>query len=271
MSIQERIKQARTEKGLTLQELGDIVGVTPQSVAQWEKYAIPRPQKIKSLADALGVSPEWLQFGTVINQNSTIGTQNNVSGDQNTNNFFGEETTEKEDKAILGDDEAKFQTGTPIFGIDNAVEYALNPKKGERLKENIQRVETFIPHSDMTFGVKIADAILIGIAPAPIIQNDILIIEPRIPPRNQDLVLVCLDYQQPMQRGMFARLFVDLRGEITIKYSEQAAESLPPNALICGVVVSIERPTLPADLVSSRIDVEWDILNTLNRNSENVS
>ncbi|MDO4433808.1 MAG: helix-turn-helix domain-containing protein [Alysiella sp.] len=74
MNIHERIKQARIQKGLTLQDIGDKLGVTAQSVRQWEIDGMPRPQKIELLADILDVNPSWLQFGheNQPNQNNEI-------------------------------------------------------------------------------------------------------------------------------------------------------------------------------------------------------
>lgn len=208
------------------------------------------------------------------NQNNGNAPQNNVVGqlsigNQNTNNFFSEETSTEEAKAILGDKEAVFLTAMPELSIDDGVEYALNPaEKGAQIRASMQRSETFIPNSDMTFRIKIAEPILSGISPTPIVQNDILVIEPRIPPRNQDLVLVCLDYQQPMQRGMIARLTIGTNRSLFIKHSDEPAEPLPENALICGVVSDIQRHMLPPDLVAARIDTKWNILDTLQSSND---
>lgn len=213
----------------------------------------------------------YLDTPTQINEaNNTVfhGTQNNIqSGHQTnyTNNFLSDITPEQA-QVRLNEQDAAFLTDMPILGIDDGVEFALNPaEKGLKLKDKTQRAATFIPHSDRTFAVKMADNMLSDITPSPILQNDILIVEPLIAPRDKDLVLVCLDYQTPRQRGIFARLQMDLIGNFSIKHSEQPFERLPENALICGVVVEIKRRLLPNDLVLSRIDVNWDILNTLQR------
>lgn len=192
------------------------------------------------------------------------GNQTNIAGDQNTNNFFNSETTEKEAKAILGDKKAQFLSAMPLLDIDDGVAYAINPEhKKEQITNNSQRLVSFIPSSDRTFAVKIAAPVLRGVTDTPLIQNDILIIEPLIPPRNQDVVLICLNYQQPNQRGIIARLSMDLHDNVMIKYSEADAEPLPANALICGVVVEVKRQLLPSDSALSRVDAAWDILNTL--------
>ncbi|MDO5686465.1 MAG: helix-turn-helix domain-containing protein [Neisseria sp.] len=65
-TIHQRIKQARTAKGMTLEQVGAAVGVSTQAAQQWEKEenaTAPRAGRLREIAKALGVSPEWLQFG----------------------------------------------------------------------------------------------------------------------------------------------------------------------------------------------------------------
>lgn len=66
-TIHARIKQARNEKGLTLAQLGEAVGVSAQAAQQWEDEengTVPRSKRLDHIAAALGVSAAWLQFGT---------------------------------------------------------------------------------------------------------------------------------------------------------------------------------------------------------------
>ena len=62
MSIGERIKAIRLEKGLTLEEVGNRVGVGKSTVRKWETGDIAnmRRDKIALLANALNVSPTYL-------------------------------------------------------------------------------------------------------------------------------------------------------------------------------------------------------------------
>ena len=55
----EKIKQLRLDRGLTLEEVGKLVGVGKSTVRKWETGAIAnmRRDKIAKLADALGVNP----------------------------------------------------------------------------------------------------------------------------------------------------------------------------------------------------------------------
>jgi repressor LexA len=58
----KRIKDLRLEKGLTLEQVGKIVGVGRSTVRKWETGMIAnmKRDKIASLSKALGVSPSYL-------------------------------------------------------------------------------------------------------------------------------------------------------------------------------------------------------------------
>lgn len=62
LSIAEKISTLRAQRGLTLEEVGAIVGVGKSTVRKWEKGLIKnmRRDKIALLAKALGVTPAYL-------------------------------------------------------------------------------------------------------------------------------------------------------------------------------------------------------------------
>lgn len=66
MDIGDKIKQLREEKGMTLEELGNKVGVGKSTVRKWETGMIEnmRRDKIKKVADALNVTPDYLMGWT---------------------------------------------------------------------------------------------------------------------------------------------------------------------------------------------------------------
>ena len=59
MLVKDLIRQRRLAKGLTMKELGKLVGVNGSTVSRWESgdLATMKQTKIKKLADALGLSP----------------------------------------------------------------------------------------------------------------------------------------------------------------------------------------------------------------------
>jgi len=60
--IGERIREKRIEKGLTLKQLGDLVGVDSSTILRYEKGEIKKIKLpvIESIAYALNVDPAWL-------------------------------------------------------------------------------------------------------------------------------------------------------------------------------------------------------------------
>lgn len=62
MNIGTKIHNLRTDAGLTLQELGDKVGVGASTVRKWETSYIKSlgHDKIHKLAAALGTTPDYL-------------------------------------------------------------------------------------------------------------------------------------------------------------------------------------------------------------------
>ena len=62
MRMNEKIKQLRSEKGLTLEEVGNFVGVGKSTVRKWENGMIEnmRSDKIARLATVLGTTPAYL-------------------------------------------------------------------------------------------------------------------------------------------------------------------------------------------------------------------
>jgi transcriptional regulator with XRE-family HTH domain len=59
-----RITRARDLAGLTLDEAASRIGVTADTLAEWETdRSEPRANKIMTLAGVLGVSPAWLISG----------------------------------------------------------------------------------------------------------------------------------------------------------------------------------------------------------------
>jgi len=70
MTTGERIKAAREKAGLTQAELGDRIGATSQTIAQWEtNRRNPKYETLRRIASALGVS--WLELAGLDCQDSS--------------------------------------------------------------------------------------------------------------------------------------------------------------------------------------------------------
>ena len=61
----------RTQRGLSQSELGEIVGVSNKAISKWENgEALPRLERLKSLADFFGVSVEELVAGSKVGEDA---------------------------------------------------------------------------------------------------------------------------------------------------------------------------------------------------------
>ncbi|MDE6260277.1 MAG: helix-turn-helix transcriptional regulator [Oscillospiraceae bacterium] len=60
--LSDRIAELRKERGLTQEQLGQLVGVSAQAVSKWEKGGAPDVELLPTLADRLGVTIDTL-FG----------------------------------------------------------------------------------------------------------------------------------------------------------------------------------------------------------------
>ncbi len=62
-TISQRVKQRRTEIGLTQSEVAELAGITQQSFQQIEAGETKRPRHLLEIAQALKCSAGWLVFG----------------------------------------------------------------------------------------------------------------------------------------------------------------------------------------------------------------
>lgn len=60
MSLHDRIKEARKKKGLTQEQLGELIGVAKTTITGYEKNREPTAAKVGEIADALGVDVNFL-------------------------------------------------------------------------------------------------------------------------------------------------------------------------------------------------------------------
>lgn len=64
MTIGKRIRIAREARGLTLEQVGDALGVSKQAIGQYEKKGTgPERDKILALREVLQVTFAWLLAG----------------------------------------------------------------------------------------------------------------------------------------------------------------------------------------------------------------
>ncbi|WP_273901957.1 XRE family transcriptional regulator [Enterobacter hormaechei] len=62
-TLAERLKKARSARGLTQKALGDLVGVSQAAIQKIETGKANQTTKLVEIANALGVMPDWLSSG----------------------------------------------------------------------------------------------------------------------------------------------------------------------------------------------------------------
>lgn len=95
-----------------------------------------------------------------------------------------------------------------------------------------------------------------------ILKDDILIINPKICPCENDLVFICLEFNTPSMRGIITKLGQDILGQYFI-WQNNTAVFLPEKSVIVGVVTGINRQLLDNSTLNTRYDPSWDFQKTL--------
>lgn len=64
MEIPQRIQESRKKKGISQEQLAEVLGVSRQAVSKWESgQAMPELDKVIGMSDYFGVSTDWLLRG----------------------------------------------------------------------------------------------------------------------------------------------------------------------------------------------------------------
>ena len=72
-AIRERIKEARQERGLSQEELAQIINSTKSAISRYESgKRQPRIEQLKSIASALDVDVNWLMNGYTLEQRDQV-------------------------------------------------------------------------------------------------------------------------------------------------------------------------------------------------------
>ena len=82
MTLGEKIYKLRTEKGLSQEAFGEVLGVSRQSVSKWETdQSVPELDKIVIISDMFSVSTDWLlkepeKLTDTVNNEETAASEN---------------------------------------------------------------------------------------------------------------------------------------------------------------------------------------------------
>ena len=87
--VGQRIKELRLKTGLTLDELGNLLGTSKSIISRWENgISLPSPNKLKKITETLGVTLEQLFDGTDIISSEVMKNDKNIENIFNYYNFL---------------------------------------------------------------------------------------------------------------------------------------------------------------------------------------
>lgn len=268
----ENVERLMQSTGLSRKDFSEKSNI---AYAQFGQYFGNIPQKNigDNIARRIETAFELDQFWLDQNWgNETTANVGNISiGGSNTGMIGGQGNTQhnyvthqmSHVEAVLDEVEANYYKPMPLLDLNTGVRHALDPNPATTITDGQQKILAFIPHTEQTFGVQLSHDID-GITPSRLLRHDTLIVEPCIRPQDNDLVLVCLDYDKPIRRGLIARLSIGVvDGKPYIKHDSTDPIAMPPNSLVCGVVVAIKRRTMENHILINRLEPTYDILSTL--------
>ena len=131
VTIHQRIRQRREQLGLSLQDVGSAVGVSWQTVQQWEKTTAPKRARLEAAALALKTTPEWLLFGE---DHATTAESENRMTDTAVGNWpLGSFITPEQWATLTAEQQAAFAwEARKIFSEVSAATPAAGKKGGRR-------------------------------------------------------------------------------------------------------------------------------------------
>ena len=96
-NLGDRIKDLRKQKNLSQSELADKVGISYAQIGRYEtKGSQPPAVTLKKIADALGISPDFLIYGTSDEKAKT-----KLNDAELINQFKAIESMDEEDKNVI--------------------------------------------------------------------------------------------------------------------------------------------------------------------------
>lgn len=149
MNIGESIRHFRKEKGLTQKELGELLKVSPQMIAQYERGARnPKKETLQKIATALNVSPY-----DFLNDNLFNALTDHTLSDKETVSIIEQEFDLIKNNKSLNDNERskkidQLQESLEL-GLDEQIKelviiqgFLLDPgRKGDKDRELLERIE----------------------------------------------------------------------------------------------------------------------------------
>jgi transcriptional regulator with XRE-family HTH domain len=168
MEFKDRLRTARKEKGLTQEQLAELVHVTQGAIQSLESGRVKSATFLWRIALILGVNPEWLEEGREPKALAESSLRN--------------ETRILEQKLSI--------LSVPLLKIDNVKNWLENAKLPEGCR-SIQMPITDLNISKKSFFIKIEGDAMISIAEPSksLFPDELALIEPSLCPDSGSIVL----------------------------------------------------------------------------------
>lgn len=153
----------------------------------------------------------------------------------------------------------------PLLDIDDGVFFVLYPNEAQdKIKEKNEKVVSFVYGTSSTIGIKVSDNSVKNTSGNHIVEGDIIIVEPAVKPRANDIVLVALEAQTKNRRGILAKLKIDFDGNYFLSNDDyDTPTKMPIGSVICGTVIEVKRRLIEIDIADSRYEKKFNVWDTL--------
>lgn len=214
--IKDRLAKVRKEKKLSREKLAEIAGVSTSTITFLENGRNESSKFLVEIANALGVSAEWLMYG----ESRSIPTTLEVAPIPNT--------------ASLG----KPSDNVYVPVISWVAAGSFSNIETVPIDDLIKWVPCPVPHSKNTFALKVVGVSMENPNGKPSFEDgDIIYVDPEKEPENKSLVIVTLDGSS---QATFKQLIIELDGKyiqpLNPNWHEQIIK-INGNATINGVVI----------------------------------
>lgn len=285
--LNEIYHRKKSQLGLTQTKLGEMFDISQNAVSKYLRGEIPLNLDIAlKFSEALQIpvsefspriqiemekiekkSQENKQFGKI-----EISNGNNINGNIHIREL-NKYSIKQDDKLISVESlhhEVHLKT-VPVFETDDAAAILLFPDENqEKIKNPKEQVVSLIANDRSTIGIKIGDNSAQTVSDHAISIGNTVFVEPLLIPKNNDLVLVCLDARSKKRRGIFAKLKVDLsNNRYLINDDSPTPIKMPTGAVICGVIIGFKRHIHDSDVVLGRYEANYNIWDSEETETEN--
>lgn len=253
------------KNNLNSQKLSKLLGGKPSqpTLSRLEKKPVkfPRRETIQTIAEYFDVSVDDFMDKPLWLESEFAKTTMHILSEPRIDLYTATKSPRKKEVKLA-------QRTMPLLEIEQALDYVT--KKKEVSIVNCELVSTTLSHSDRAFAVKMFDNSMKAenTVEEAISKGEILIAEPQIPPRHEDIVVVNLNPEKRI--GMVAKLEIDPFGNrrlrrTGINIAGENPMELPKGAFICGVVIEVKRRTISPYEVENRIKNEYNPLESIEK------